>query len=79
MTNAAAGETRNATAAATSSGVPHRPSGVAAITVSWVRTSAPASHLVWIQPGATTLTRTRGANSRARQRLMAATPPFAAA
>ena len=77
--NDASGEARNATAPATSSGVPGRASGVASVTRCWTSAPAPSSHWVRIHPGATTLTRTAGANSRARQRLIAATPPFAAA
>src|SRR6266498_3331884 len=77
--NDACGEARKSTADATSSGVPQRARGVAPTTARLVASSTSSPHLVLIQPGATTLTRTRGANSRARDRLSARMPPLAAA
>src|SRR2546427_11457953 len=76
--NDASGDAKNTTAPATSSGVPQRLSGVASATDFCVTTSALSAHFVLIHPGATTLTRTLGASSRARHRLIARTPPFAA-
>src|SRR6266567_1566342 len=73
--NDACGEARKSTADATSSGVPQRARGVAPTTERLVASSTSSPHLVLIQPGATTLTRTRGANSRARDRLSARMPP----
>src|SRR5262249_49745206 len=77
--NAAAGDARKTATRATSSGVPHRFRGVEAETVLRVSSSRPVAKDVRIQPGARTLTRTRGATERASDLLKARTPPFAAA
>src|SRR5262249_59511967 len=58
----AAGETSQRAAAATSSGVPQRPSGVSRRTRSCQGAEAPFPHAVLIHPGARQLTRTSGAS-----------------
>src|SRR3954471_6930433 len=64
--NAAAGDARYTAAAATSAGVPQRPSGVDSATERRNSASACSPNAVSIQPGHRTLTRTDGASARAR-------------
>src|SRR6266542_4169467 len=75
---AAAGETNQRAAAATSSGVPQRPSGVSRSTRSCHPPDAPAPHAVLIHPGARQLTRTSGASVRARLLVKAITAALVA-
>src|SRR5215210_3834620 len=64
--NAASGEARYRAAAATSSGLPQRRSGVDSTTERRNSASACCANAVSIQPGQRTLTRPRGASARAR-------------
>ena len=76
VTKAASSDANHATAAATSSGVPHLPSTLSRTARRCQASLAPAPHAVRIQPGATQLTRTCGASVRARLRVNAITAPF---
>src|SRR5215218_4126780 len=78
VTNAASGDASQSAAAATSSGRPQRASGVDSATERWKSRSTSRANLVSIQPGQSTLTRTRGARRRARLLLKASTPPLTA-
>src|SRR5918995_1796465 len=78
VTKDASGDASQSAAAATSSGRPQRPSGVDSATERRKSWSASRANAVSIQPGHSTLTRTRGARPRARLLLNASTPPFTA-
>src|SRR5580704_18154899 len=77
--NEADGEAKNRTTAATSSGVPQRANSDSFFARTCQYDEAPSAHLVLIHPGATQLTRTSGANDRARLLENAITAPFMAA
>src|SRR5205823_418464 len=76
--NAAAGDASQTATAATSSGVPQRPSGVSRRTPSCHTADAFSPHAVFTHPGAMQLTRTAGARLAARLRVNAMTAPLAA-
>src|SRR5438552_14556045 len=77
--NPDAGDARKIAAAATSSGVPQRFIGADSTTARCALPSISPLNAVAIQPGASTLTRMRGATDRASDLLNASTPPFTAA